>query len=972
MTDGRSAEVRRFGPFRFDVRDQRLFRNSTEIELRRKPFVILRYLTAHPQRLVTQEELIEEVWGKNIAISESLLRTHVSHLRRAVGEGVLETVVGRGYRFLLAIETEALEREAQLLNHVGPHRLPPSLVGRSSEIDALREIFEAALHGKRQMVFVAGEPGIGKTTLVDAFLAEAAAPKGALIASGACVEQLGAAEAYLPVLAALGALCRGAGDRRLVDLLARYAPTWVAQMPGLVGDEDLSALALRIQGASQTRMLRELAEALDVIAAERPLVLVLEDLQWSDASTMDLLAMLGARRDPARVLVVGTCRPGEISRGDGLARVIAELTARKQANALNLGVWSDATMSDYLGRRFPGGRFPEDLARSIQQMTGGNPLFAAAIVDDLESRGMIRPTDSAWELAATIAEVANRRPDTVRQLIDIQIDRLKPNEQRILEAASLIGVQFAVGAVGHALEIPSHELDNVCEGLANDRRLLRFVTSETWPDGSIQSHYAFAHALYRDTALGRVASTTKRVWHRRIAEGLEAVHGAGAEVIATELAAHFSEAQLVAKAVRYCELAGERAMRRFGRAEALAQFSRARTLMATLPASDETDRTELSVLRHVGPAIIALRGFHDPHLGETFARIADLARRLGDDRSVLNALLGLQRCHFMRADHRGVEQYETEVKEVVSRLEDPIAAAEATVLSCAARLFRGQLARIRRPLTEACKVLDAAESNPARVVNAPIVGLWAGHLIVLEWLSGAPDAAQSVARNMLARAEALRDPFFLFSALTLTALGHMWRREAEKTFEMAGRALQMARDVGAPFWEGRALSLYHWAATVLDPDTAKEHFEVLSTGLSALLASGPYGRTALTPCVVEVCARAGRVDQALRELDEALAFVEVSDERAWSSELHRLRGEIVKESEAEEAERSFKKALEISREQGAKSFELRAAMSRAAFERGTNRRRAALEELRGVYSSFDEGFETGDLVDARRLLDAGP
>src|SRR5882672_4325791 len=113
MTDGRPPEVRRFGPFRFDVRDQRLFRDSTEIELRRKPFVILRYLTAHPQRLVTRDELVEAVWGKNIAISESLLRTHLSHVRRALGEGVLETAVGRGYRFLLAVETETPEPKAQ-------------------------------------------------------------------------------------------------------------------------------------------------------------------------------------------------------------------------------------------------------------------------------------------------------------------------------------------------------------------------------------------------------------------------------------------------------------------------------------------------------------------------------------------------------------------------------------------------------------------------------------------------------------------------------------------------------------------------------------------------------------------------------------------------------------------------------------------------------------------------------------------
>ena len=219
-------------------------------------------------------------------------------------------------------------------------------------------------------------------------------------------------------------------------------------------------------------------------------------------------------------------------------------------------------MSDYLARRFAGARLPQDLVQAIQRMTGGNPLFVVAIVDDLESREMIRAAGTGWELAASVADVESRRPDTVRQLIDIQIDRLKSNEQRILEAASLVGVEFAVGAVAFALELPADELDTVCEGLA-DKRLLRFVKSEPWPDGSIQSHYAFIHALYRDTALGRVPLATKRLWHRRIAAGLEAAYGASAETIATELAAHYDEAANVAKAVRYYGLAGERAMRRF-------------------------------------------------------------------------------------------------------------------------------------------------------------------------------------------------------------------------------------------------------------------------------------------------------------------------------------------------------------------------------------------------------------------------
>jgi DNA-binding winged helix-turn-helix (wHTH) protein len=622
----RRPEVRLFGPFRLDVRDERLWRGAEELKLSRKPFAILRCLTDNPRRLATQEELVEAVWGK-IAMSDSLLRSHLSEVRRVLGDGAIETVVGRGYRFLLDVEVD--RRPTPPRRDEVPAQAT-SLVGRSGEMDVLRQVFQNVLDEKRQVLFVMGDPGIGKTTVVDALL-DRVATHDTLVVRGCCVEQTGAGEAYLPVLTALGAACRAFDGQRIVEVLRRHAPTWLAQMPAFVPDEELQALHARIQGVTQARMLRELAEALDVLAAERPVVLVLEDMQWSDRSTTDLVSTLGARREPARVLVVATCRPAELVKGDGVARVIPELRAHKQATALYLEALPEAAVADYLTARFPDADFPKELAGTIHRMTGGNPLFVVAVVDDLESRQMIRFVDGRWELDVSVDEVARRRPDTVRQLIDIQIDRLTPSEQRILEAASLVGTQFAAATVAHALQLRAEEVDSVCEGLADKHPALRFVSSDPWPDGTLQSHYAFVHALYRDAALARVLSATKRVWHRRIADALETACGGSAGVMAAELAGHFEAGHAVGKAVRYYCEAGERTMRRFGCADALGHFRRARALVASLPASEESDRTELVVLRHVAAAMVAHDGAHDPLLASTLERIAELAQRLGDD-----------------------------------------------------------------------------------------------------------------------------------------------------------------------------------------------------------------------------------------------------------------------------------------------------------------------------------------------------
>jgi DNA-binding winged helix-turn-helix (wHTH) protein len=818
-TEAPPADVRLFPPFRLDVRDERLWKGKEEQKLRRKPFAILRYLTQHPLRLVTQEELVGAVWGR-VAMSESLLRTHVAELRRVLGEDIIETVVGRGYRFLREVQPEATAPTARQVARAEARPTSTGFVGRGSEMDVLQKVFETVREQKRQVVFVTGEPGIGKTTLVDSFLSQVVEPNGAVVASGSCVEQFGPGEAYLPVLSALGALCRGPRGAWAIERLARHAPTWLAQMPGLVDEEKLAPLLLRVQGATQARMLRELAETFEVFAADRPFVLVLEDMQWSDRSTIDLVTTLGTRREAASVLVLATCRPAELVKGDGIAKVIAELSAHRQAVALPLETWSKPAMDAYLTQRFAGSHFPEELSTTLHEMTGGNPLFAAGVLDDLESLRMIRLVDGQWQLAASVSEVASRRPDTVRQLIDIQIDRLASKEQRILEAASVAGSPFAAGAVAHALELAADEVDTACESLANDRHLLRFVNNEVWPDGTIQSHYAFVHALYRDAALTRIAGGTRRLWHRRIATGLEGAYGQNSETIAAELAVHFEEAQMFGKAVQYYCAAGERAMRRFGRADALANFNRARALVTKLPLSDESDRTELVALKHIGPASIALQGFDDPLLEATFQRTAQLGRKLGDDRALLGALLGSQRCHFLRGSLRKVAEYEGEVGEVLKRLNDPVASAEAAVVSYSARLFRGQLMEASGPITEACRVLDAAQADPSRAVNAPVVGLAAGHLVVMAWLRGAPDEAVALSEKMIRRAEALADPFHLSTALTIAALAHMWRREPEKTLGIAREALRVAQDVGAFLWQGRAMSLHHWAATTLDPQTA--------------------------------------------------------------------------------------------------------------------------------------------------------
>src|SRR5262249_12331106 len=315
-----------FEPFGLDVGNARLWRGPEATHLTRKAFAVLHYLVEHAQQLVTKDELLEVVWSQT-HVSEAALAVCICEIRQALGDNprtprFIETVYGRGYRFLATVtvadrlpetrETALLRRLTLPASRFTPPlaRLRPGvLVGREAEFGHVQQWLAQALRGERQVGFVTGEAGIGKTALVEAFVERVSGAGALWIGRGQCIEQYGAGEAYLPVLEALGRLCRGPEGQRFMALLGQHAPSWLVQMPALLGAADRDALQRRGHGATRERMLRELAEAVDILTAERPLVLVLEDLHWSDDATLAWLACVARRQEQARLLVIGTYRP---------------------------------------------------------------------------------------------------------------------------------------------------------------------------------------------------------------------------------------------------------------------------------------------------------------------------------------------------------------------------------------------------------------------------------------------------------------------------------------------------------------------------------------------------------------------------------------------------------------------------------------------------------------------------------------
>jgi tetratricopeptide (TPR) repeat protein len=597
--------------------------------------------------LVTKDELLDAVWPETY-VSDVVLKVCVREIREVLGDQAkspqyLETVHRRGYRFIAEVRSFL-----SVANGRQPAATPDgswttdrnpatTFVGREMELAHLHKWLEKTLRGERQVVFVTGEPGIGKTTVVETFLEQASAARPLWIARGQCLEQFGAGEAYLPVLEALSRLCREPGSASLVALLKQYAPTWLVQLPSLVSATDRDTLQREIFGATPERMLREMAEAVEVLTAETPLVLVLEDLHWSDYSTLVLIALLARRPESARLLVIGTYRPTEVILNQHpLKTVKQELRVHGRCEELPLEFLGEAAISEYLVLRFPANQFPTELAAVIHQRTDGNPLFMVNVVNYLVAQRLLVEQEGRWRLAGRLDEITVGVPEGIQQMIEKQIDQLSPEERRLLEAASVAGVEFSASVVAAVLGEETNQIETWCEALARSNQFLQAIAVSESPDGVVTARYCFTHALYQSVWYHRVPQARRIRWHQQIGEHNERIFGPRTREIAAELAMHFEAGRDYRRAVRYLRQAADNAARRYANREAMDCLTRALELIPRLP-HDERIREHMAILEQRG---LVRRSMGDMQgAAEDFQALAACAHEQGEFEVEVSALL---------------------------------------------------------------------------------------------------------------------------------------------------------------------------------------------------------------------------------------------------------------------------------------------------------------------------------------------
>src|SRR5262245_18845272 len=525
-----------FDRYSLDLANERLLYDGGAVPLTPKAFAVLRRLVEDAGQLVKKDDLLRSVW-RDTHVSDGVLRVCILEIRRARADDsdqprFIETVPRRGYRFI-APRTRTSRRPAGADEH-------GTIVGRDGVLAALETRFERVRAGDRQLVLVSGEAGIGKTTVLDAFATRAARQPDVMIARGACLEHYGVAEPYLPVLEAIGRLLREPGSERAIRILEKYAPTWVLQLPWLAPRDDRDALRRELVGVTTERMLREMSEALEALTTESTLVLVLEDLHWSDHATLDLLGMLARREETARLLVLGSYRPVDvIVTGHPLQSLLQELRVRRQCDDVALPFLAEADVAAYLARRFGAATSTSNLAAAVHLRTDGNPLFMVRLADELVAVGVLVEDAGRWSLCGPLGDVARAVPESLRALIDKQIGRLEPAAQRVLEVAGVLGNQFTAEAIAAGLGDDATVVEGHCDAFARQAQLVVPGPLVMLPDGTPLAQYAFTHNLYPQILGARVPAARRVRLHQRIGEWLQRASASQPEAVNTQLAWHF-------------------------------------------------------------------------------------------------------------------------------------------------------------------------------------------------------------------------------------------------------------------------------------------------------------------------------------------------------------------------------------------------------------------------------------------------
>ncbi len=897
-----------------------------------------------------------------------------------------------------------------------PKPFESAVVARDKELERLDQFLNRAVNAHEgRIIFVTGASGSGKTALVQEFARRSLEAYTDLVIAGSkCNSYAGdSTPPYLPFREILRSLT---GDTevwrtrvdihqpiylRLQNLIPHSVKALLSVAPDLIDDDFVPGPALvnrvqEIMGSDAsllTRLKRTVADkmanrgptiiqqrdiftqytnVLEMLTRQQPLLLILDDLQWADLASLNLLFPLAQRLMNHRIFIIGIYESADVAQGRGgqrhpLLRVVNELQSffgdihinLKRALGEKFIKAILATEPNLLGVEF---------REALLKLTNGHPQFTVEILRSMEMRRDLKQDeDGNWVEAPQLDW--ETLPPRVEGVIAEHISQLPEELLKLLKVASIEGEEFLAEVIAQVHNVDELEIINQLSSDLDKRYgMVQEKISDRLGDQRL-SFYQFRHHLFQRYIYNRLGKIEKSILHERVGFILERLYAGRPEEIALQLAKHFREARITAKVVTYLSQAGKQALKLSANEEAIVHFNEALSLLKGLPDTPERVRQELDLQISLGPALIATKGYAAPEVEQVYTRARELSQQIEDSPQVYKVLLGSWLYYFVRDEFQTAQELGKEFLQLAQRGQDPAPLLQA-------RRAMGNTLCVLGEFTSAQEHFEAGIDASQRLTSRdallydhdPGVTCLSYSSLVL-WVLGYPNQALKRSQEALTLARKLDHPFTLAFAYSFAALFHHLCREEQAIQEKAEIAFEISTKKGFIQWEAYSKMLRAWALAQMGQE--ENRIEEIQEALAGWQRTGAkLGWPYYLLLLAETYKKTGQIEHGLTTLTEALTTADNSGDRWPQAELYRLKGELLLEDKAdEEAELCFHKALEIARKQQAKSWELRVVMSLSRLLRNQDRQEEARQLLAEIYNWFTEGFDTSDLKEAKALLE---
>ena len=831
------------------------------------------------------------------------------------------------------------------------------LVGREAERQIILERWELARGSKGQVILVSGEAGIGKSHLVQSMVKEIASGNTPVL-SFQCspFHRNTAFQPFIDRMHHEVILSRNEDATTNLHQLGVYLKS-----QGLTESNDyaLCAMLLSLPLPSQyeeMNMSSDRRKTLTIacivrwlLGGKEPSLILVEDLQWADPSSLELLDLFKNQNTLNAVLFVGTFRPEFQTKwelGSHISQIDLKHLNREQSEAIINQVAHN---------------LPPEVVADLLSKTDGNPLFIEEVTKLVLESGVVENNKGVYLLKGSLKALSI--PKTLRDSLMARLDQLGP-AKKVAQIGATIGREFPYNLIKAISGIDQNTLNDYLQKLVFAELLL--VQGEI-PDAI----FTFKHALIQETAYSSLLKKQNKEFHKRIVENLEQSFPDIVLASPELLAHHCNAAGLLEKAVPYWKRAGDLAISRSAHAEAISHLNTGLSILKDLPDSQENINEEILFQIALGVPLTALRGYGSIEVEQAYERARFLCQQAGETWQLVPALYGLWRYYLLRAQYREALELSDQILSLSQQSDDPVHFVVGHRASGSTKFYLGKLTSARDHLNEIF-TSEASSKGLGSVLPYDVVDAWItaqSYASLNYWLLGYPDQAMEHSKKSIAMAEQLRHPFSKALSLCFAAWLHQFRAEFNQTLECSRQGLEIAKKNGFTFWIGWGTILKAWAQEGKD---SVAQLSMMKEGLETWHATqSELGSSYFLFLLAQSFLDHGDQKEAWNCLDKAKKFVEVTGEKWWEAELYRLEGVLLLASEVpnnQKAEQCYRQALKIAASQNARSLELRAALNLAKLLANTPSSTEGYTILKEVVDWFNEGLELPDMLEARKLL----